>query len=102
MPEEKLEPLVILDEVCKHFKEVTAVDHLSLKIENGTFLALLGPNGAGKTTLVEMIEGLQRPDSGDIRLFGKKWPGNEDFLHRKLGISLQETKFIDKLTVNET
>jgi ABC-2 type transport system ATP-binding protein len=49
-----------------------------------------------------MIEGLQNPDSGDISLFGKKWPGNEDYLHHQLGISLQETRFIDKLSVKET
>lgn len=102
MPQEKPGPLVRLHEVSKHFKEVTAVDNLSLEIEKGTFLALLGPNGAGKTTLVEMIEGLQHPDSGEIRLFGKNWPGNEDYLHHLLGISLQETRFIDKLTVTET
>lgn len=102
MLKETAGPLVQLHEVCKRFKDITAVDHLSLQIEKGTFLALLGPNGAGKTTLVEMIEGLQQPDSGEIRLFGKKWPGNEDFLHHQLGISLQETRFIDKLTVTET
>jgi ABC-2 type transport system ATP-binding protein len=96
------EPVVYLHEVYRHFKEVKAVDHLSLQIEKGTFLALLGPNGAGKTTLVEMIEGLQQPDSGEIRLFGRKWKGNEDHLHHLLGISLQETRFIDKLTVSET
>jgi ABC-2 type transport system ATP-binding protein len=102
MPKEKHEPVVQLLEVCKNFKEVIAVDHLSLQINKGTFLALLGPNGAGKTTLVEMIEGLQQPDAGEIQLFGRNWPGNEDFLHHQLGISLQETRFIDKLTVVET
>jgi ABC-2 type transport system ATP-binding protein len=97
------DPLVIhLNEVCKAFKDVVAVDHISLQLEKGSYLALLGPNGAGKTTLVEMIEGLQQPDSGDILLFGKKWKGNEDYLHHQLGISLQETRFIDKLNVQET
>jgi|WetSurSiteA1Bulk_404760.scaffolds.fasta_scaffold00188_15 ABC-2 type transport system ATP-binding protein len=96
------EPVVLLNKVSKHFKEVTAVDCLSFNIRKGMFLALLGPNGAGKTTLVEMIEGLQKPDSGEILLFGRKWQGNEDFLHHQLGISLQETRFIDKLTVKET
>jgi len=94
--------VVQLSDVSKHFKDVLAVDHISLQLEKGTYMALLGPNGAGKTTLVEMIEGLQHPDSGNILLFGRKWKGNEDFLHHQLGISLQETRFIDKLTVYET
>jgi len=102
MHPENAPPVVELSDVSKRFKDVVAVDHLSLRLEKGTYLALLGPNGAGKTTLVEMIEGLQRPDSGDIHLFGLKWKGNEDYLHHQLGISLQETRFIDKLTVNET
>jgi ABC-2 type transport system ATP-binding protein len=95
-------PVITLTEVTKRFRELTAVDNISLQIETGVFMALLGPNGAGKTTLVEMIEGLQKPDQGEIRLFGKKWHGNEDFLHHKLGISLQETRFIDKISVSET
>ena len=99
---DKKESVVHLHEVFKHFKEVIAVDNISLDIQKGSFVALLGPNGAGKTTLVEMIEGLQFPDSGEINLFGLKWKGNEDFLHHQLGISLQETRFIDKLTVTET
>jgi len=101
IPENK-NSVVQLLEISKHFKDIVAVDRVSLRLEKGTYLALLGPNGAGKTTLVEMIEGLQQPDSGDIFLFGKTWKGNEDFLHHQLGISLQETRFIDKLTVLET
>ncbi len=88
--------------VWKSFKTVQAVKGISLKIPRGQFIALLGPNGAGKTTMVEMIEGIQKPDRGEITIMGKKWKGNEDELHRILGISLQETRFIDKLRVTET
>jgi len=88
--------------VWKSFKTVQAVKGINLKIPKGQFIALLGPNGAGKTTLVEMIEGIQKPDSGEITIMGKHWKGNEDELHRIIGLSLQETRFIDKLRVTET
>ena len=96
------ELVIEVNDVHKSFKAVQAVRGVSLRIERGQFVALLGPNGAGKTTLVEMIEGIQRPDSGEIHIMGKKWRGNEDQLHRMIGISLQETRFIDKLRVSET
>jgi ABC-2 type transport system ATP-binding protein len=49
-----------------------------------------------------MIEGIQKPDKGEITIMGKHWKGNEDELHRIIGLSLQETRFIDKLRVTET
>lgn len=88
--------------VWKSFKNVQAVKGISLDIPRGQFVALLGPNGAGKTTLVEMIEGIQIPDSGDITIMGMHWKGHEDELHRITGLSLQETRLIDKLRVTET
>lgn len=94
--------MIQVSNVHKNFKEVKAVNGIDLLIRKGEYVALLGPNGAGKTTLVEMIEGLQRPDSGEIKIMEKGWKDHEDELHRVIGLSLQETRFIDKLTVFET
>jgi ABC-2 type transport system ATP-binding protein len=94
--------VIEVKDVWKSFKTVQAVKGIDLKIRAGQFVAVLGPNGAGKTTLVEMIEGIQKPDSGEITIMGKKWKGNEDELHKIIGLSLQETHFIDKLRVTET
>lgn len=94
--------MIEVRELHKHFGDIKAVDGIGLNIEAGEFVALLGPNGAGKTTLVEMIEGLQKPDSGSILIDGKEWHKNRLELQRILGISLQETRFIDKITVLET
>lgn len=94
--------VIEVKDVWKSFKTVQAVRGINLNIPKGQFVALLGPNGAGKTTLVEMIEGIQKPDKGEIIIMGKKWKGNEDDLHQIIGISLQETRFIDKLRVSET
>jgi ABC-2 type transport system ATP-binding protein len=96
-------PVVIeVKNVKKSFKKVHAVKGIDLTITQGEFIALLGPNGAGKTTLVEMIEGIQKPDEGEILITGKHWHGHKDELHKLLGISLQETRLIDKITVRET
>lgn len=95
-------PLVQVADVYKSFKTVKAVNGLSFRLEAGQFLALLGPNGAGKTTMVEMIEGIQHPDRGEILIDGKRWKNHEEEIHRIIGISLQETRFVDKLTVRET
>ena len=96
-------PFVIeVRNVFKSFKLVQAVRGIDLEISAGQFVAILGPNGAGKTTLVEMIEGIQQPDSGDILIMGKGWKGNEKNLRQVIGLSLQETHFIDKMTLWET
>ncbi len=95
-------PVIEVSNVYKSFKTVQAVRGIDLRIEHGQFVAILGPNGAGKTTLVEMIEGIQQPDQGEIRILGKTWKGNETYLRRLIGLSLQETHFIEKLNVWET
>jgi ABC-2 type transport system ATP-binding protein len=96
------DPVIDVQAVYKSFDSVEAVRGVDLRIMEGQFTAILGPNGAGKTTLVEMIEGIQKPEQGSIRITGLPWRGNEDALHRIMGISLQETRFVDRLTVFET
>jgi ABC-2 type transport system ATP-binding protein len=93
---------ILISSVTKTFKDITAVNNLSLTIHEGEFVALLGPNGAGKTTLIEMIEGIQKPDAGNISILGMNWNEHENKLHHVIGLSLQETKFIDKITTEET
>lgn len=88
--------------VSKSFGDLKAVNNLSVSIQEGEYVALLGPNGAGKTTLIEMIEGIQQPDTGMIKIFGHTWQNHATELHRLIGLSLQETKFIDKITTGET
>jgi len=63
---------------------------------------LLGPNGAGKTTTIEILEGLQEPDGGEVEILGLTWRRDANELRRRLGIQLQETELPDRLTVTET
>jgi multiple sugar transport system ATP-binding protein len=60
-----------LDGVGKRFGHVRAVDGLSLQVADGEFLVLLGPSGAGKTTTLRLIAGLEKPDSGRLRMNGE-------------------------------
>src|SRR5215510_14298367 len=81
---------------------VDAVNGLDLAIETGECFGLLGPNGAGKTTTIEILEGLLDATRGEIAILGMKWGQADDNIRQVLGISLQETKLSEKLTVLET
>ena len=98
----KKNAVIEISNVSKSFKSLKAVRDLSLTIYQGEYVALLGPNGAGKTTLIEMIEGIQMPDAGQIAIMGKQWSQHAGALHHLIGLSFQETKFIHKLTAEET
>ncbi len=82
--------------------KVEAVRGISLQIEAGQCFGLLGPNGAGKTTTIEILEGLLPPTGGEVRIFGHTWNDNPRQLREWIGISLQETRLSEKLTVRET
>ncbi|HUW91846.1 MAG TPA: ABC transporter ATP-binding protein, partial [Bacteroidales bacterium] len=86
----------------KNFKKVKAVQGVDFTLAKGEYVALLGPNGAGKTTLVEMIEGIRTPDKGEILVRGFSVKDNKSALYGLLGISFQETRFLEKITVLET
>lgn len=81
---------------------VDAVNGLDLEVRPGECFGLLGPNGAGKTTTIEILEGLLAPSAGEVEVLGQRWGGDDDALRQRLGISLQETRLAEKLTVRET
>jgi ABC-2 type transport system ATP-binding protein len=81
---------------------VEALRGLDLEVGTGECFGLLGPNGAGKTTSVEILEGILAPTSGEVEVLGLSWRENERELQQRIGVSLQETRFADKLTVEET
>lgn len=94
---------------CKHLVKryegkppVEAVRGLDLEVNEGECFGLLGPNGAGKTTTMEILEGLLDATSGEVQVLGYHWGRDDDQIRQRIGISLQETRLADKLSVRET
>ena len=96
------QPAVDCRNLKKHYGDVKAVDGIDLVVARGECFGLLGPNGAGKTTTIEILEGLNTPDDGEVRILGMKWDEKERELRERIGVSLQETQLAEKLTVRET
>jgi ABC-2 type transport system ATP-binding protein len=84
--------------LVKRFGQLVAVDGVSLSVARGECLGLLGPNGAGKTTTVEMLNGLTKPDRGEVYVLGER-PGRH--VRERIGVQLQESELPDRLTVRE-
>ncbi|MBO0824134.1 MAG: ABC transporter ATP-binding protein [Actinobacteria bacterium] len=85
----------------KSYGSIAAVRGVSFEVEQGEFFGILGPNGAGKTTTLEMIEGLRKPDDGELSVLGlPPWPRNPQLLPR-IGVQLQASSFFERLTARE-
>ena len=96
-----VEPAIVLRGLVKRFDDVTAVDGLDLEIQAGECFGLLGPNGAGKTTTIEILVGLQQKTAGEVRVLGRNWGHDDRSLRARIGVSLQETRLPERLTVIE-
>ena len=87
--------------VVKAFDARRALDGVSLDVREGEVLGLLGPNGAGKSTLVRTIMGRVRPDSGDVRIFGKSAPAGDTTSRQQVGVVPQEIALYPLLSARE-
>ena len=87
--------------LVKKFGNFTAVDGLSLNIEEGKITALLGPNGAGKTTTIQMMLDIITPTSGEIRIFGKPMHEHREEILSQINFSSPYVELPSNLTVME-
>ncbi|NED98356.1 ABC transporter ATP-binding protein [Phytoactinopolyspora alkaliphila] len=94
-------PIIEVEKLHKRYGETIAVDDVSFSVEPGEIFGILGPNGAGKTTTVECIEGLRRPDSGEVRVLGLQPGRDRAELAQRVGVQLQESALQEKLKVRE-
>ena len=95
-------PLALqVEELVKRYGDVVAVDHLSFAVERGEIFGLLGPNGAGKTTTLEIVEGLQQPDSGRVIVLGLDSATRSREIKDRTGVQLQASSYYEYLTLRE-
>jgi ABC-2 type transport system ATP-binding protein len=95
------EPAITLRGLVKRYDAVVALDSLDLDVRAGECFGLLGPNGAGKTTTLEILIGLQCATAGQVVVLGRKWGEDDRSLRSRIGVSLQETRFPERLKVSE-
>lgn len=94
-------PVLQVVDLRKTFGSVTAVDSISFEVESGEVFTIIGPNGAGKTTTLEMIEGLQQPDRGEVSIAGMQWNKHGEKIKQIIGVQPQSSALFDLLTVEE-
>ena len=94
-------PIIEVNNLCKAYGELRAVDDVSWAVHEQEVVAILGPNGAGKTTSVEIVEGYRRRDAGDVRVLGMDPATGGRALRERIGIVLQEAGFEEQFTVLE-
>lgn len=93
-----MKPVLTVQSVTRRFGELVAVDNLSFKVQQGEVFGLLGPNGAGKTTTINLISGMLRRQSGEIRLLGWDPQTEAGQVRRRIGYVPQETNVYHDLS----
>ena len=93
--------IVQVENLNMMYKNLHAVQNVSFSVESGEILAVIGQNGSGKTSTVECIEGLRKPDSGLIRVFGKDPWTHRSEVYKEMGVQLQEAEYPSKIRVEE-
>ena len=92
--------VVEVEDLRKSYGAVRAVDGVSFRVDEGEIFGIVGPNGAGKTTAIECMEGLRRPDSGCVRVFGLD-PLDRLALAQRIGVQLQQAALPGRLRVGD-
>ena len=93
--------IIEVENLTKAYGSLTAVDHISFNVEQGTMLGFLGINGAGKSTAINMLSTLLQPDDGTATICGHRLGKEDDAIRRKIGIVYQQNVLDELLSVKE-
>lgn len=93
--------LLKIQQLCKSFAAIRAVDSVSFTVGGGELYGLLGPNGAGKTTTLSMVCGLLQPDSGEVEIEGHSFGSNPQRAKSLMGVVPQELALYEELSGRE-
>ena len=92
------EPVIVIDNLAKSYKNVQAVRGISISVERGEIFGFLGPNGAGKTTTIRCMLDVIRPTSGAIRVLGLDAQSDAHALHQRIGYLPGDVRLPGRMT----
>ncbi len=96
-----MDAIVQVDGLRKTYGTTMAVDGISFEVGAGEIFGMVGPNGAGKTTTIECLEGLRKPDAGNVRVLGVDPQRESQVLRKCAGMQLQQSNLPDRMKVWE-
>lgn len=96
-----METAIKIQQLCKFYNGIPAVNNLNISVGRGEIFGLLGANGAGKSTSIECILGTKKADSGQVSILGMNPNTERKKLFEKVSVQFQEAHYQDKITVAE-
>ncbi|MFC2161234.1 ABC transporter ATP-binding protein [Acidobacteriota bacterium] len=101
MKDKRETPVICAKNLKKIYGKLKAVDGISFEVRRGEIFGIVGPNGAGKTTTIECLEGLRKPDGGDVRVLGLDPSKERRKLNLRMGVQLQQAMLANQIKVWE-
>lgn len=96
-----MEKVIQVNNLVKKYGKLTAVNNISFDVQKGEIFGLLGENGAGKTTTLEIIEGLRKATSGEVKVLGMDTKKNIREIKKRIGVQLQSSAYYNFLKLDE-
>ena len=93
--------VIQIENLVKRYKELVALDHLNLEVEEGEIFGLLGPNGSGKSTTINCILALLKYDKGTVKVFGREMKPDSYDIKKEIGVVMQNVAVFHQMSVRE-